>query len=164
MLLLAAPALLGSLGSRVDVEDRLLAAHNRERADVGAPPLVWDERLARDAAEWAQELADSGRFEHSPDDLDSEPQGENLWAGTAGHFQPEAMVGLWSEEKRHYRAGTFPDNSVTGRVEDVSHYTQLIWQDTQAVGCAVRKNAREDVLVCRYSNAGNVIGETPVQS
>jgi len=36
-----------------------------------------------------------------------------------------------------------------------------MWRDTRAVGCAIARGAREDVLVCRYSQAGNYIGERP---
>lgn len=160
-LLLAAPILLGSLGPRDRFEERLLAAHNRERVAAGLAPLRWNPQLANAAGGWARQLAASGRFEHSPDEPHSRPQGENLWAGTAGYFQPEAMVGLWIAEKRNFKPGTFPDNSRTGRVEAVSHYTQLMWRRTDQVGCAIRRGRAEEVLVCRYSEAGNVLGEKP---
>ena len=139
----------------------MLAAHNRERTAAGVEPLQWDERLADSAADWADYLAATGRFEHSPDDPGAKPEGENLWAGTPARFQPEAMVGLWVAEKRHFKPGVFPDNSRSGRVEEVSHYTQLMWRRSGMVGCALRRGRGEDVLVCRYSAAGNVIGERP---
>jgi hypothetical protein len=41
----------------------------------------------------------------------------------------------------------------------VGHYTQLIWPTTREVGCAVAKGQGNDVLVCRYAPAGNVLGE-----
>ena len=43
----------------------MLDGHNRARAIVGVPPLVWDERLAGDAAAYAAELARTGRFQHA---------------------------------------------------------------------------------------------------
>jgi len=89
------------------------------------------------------------------------PEGENLWAGTRGYFAPEAMVDAWVREKRMFRRGRFPDNSLTGRHEDVGHYTQLVWRSTRAVGCARAQSDREDILVCRYSEAGNWVGEYP---
>ena len=60
------------------------------------------------------------------------PEGENLWAGSKGYFTPQAMVDAWIREKKYFRPGTFPDNSVTGRVEDVGHYTQVVWRATNA--------------------------------
>jgi hypothetical protein len=159
----ASPALVGGLGPRQNFEERLLAAHNRERDAMGVELLKWDAVLARSAREWAIHLARTGKFEHSPDDpWYSDPEGENLWAGTVGYYQPESMVGLWVAEKRNFKRGTFPDNSRTGRVENVGHYTQLIWGRTGAVGCALEKGREEDVLVCRYSQAGNVLGQRPI--
>ena len=161
--LLVAPALISGVGPRQNFEERLLAAHNRERDAIGASPLKWDPVLARSARDWAQYLARSGKFEHSPDSpWYTDPEGENLWAGTVGYYQPESMVGLWTAEKRDFKQGVFPNNSRDGRVENVSHYTQLIWARTGAVGCALVPGKREDVLVCRYTQAGNVLGERPL--
>ena len=161
-LALASPLIVGGTGRLTSLDERLLAAHNRERSAAGIEPLAWDPALAVEAAAWGGELAASGDFEHAdfdPDDPD--PQGENLWAGTRGAFTPEQMVGLWIEEKKLFRAGRFPDNSATGRFEDVGHYTQLMWRETDRVGCALAKGAEEEVLVCRYRTAGNVEGERP---
>jgi hypothetical protein len=157
---LSAPLLQGSVGRSTNLEQRLLAAHNRERSAAGLAMLDWDPALAADAADWARELAASGAFEHSPEDPDDEdPQGENLWMGTKGAYSPEDMVGMWIEEKKDFRPGTFPNVSRTGDYGDVGHYTQLMWHDTGTVGCAVAKGREDEVLVCRYLTGGNVIGE-----
>ncbi|MFD1610874.1 CAP domain-containing protein [Sphingomonas tabacisoli] len=158
---LSAPLLTGAIGRTSNLEDRLLAAHNRERATAGVPPLAWDDTLAADAQAWANNLAARGAFQHSPDDPDADPQGENLWAGTPDAWSPEEMVGLWIAEKADYAPGPIPAVSKSGDFEKVGHYTQLIWRNTQRVGCAVAKGAKEEILVCRYSAAGNVIGEQP---
>lgn len=156
-----APILGASIDRTSAIEGRLLAAHNRERAEVGVPALEWDAGLAADAAGWAQALAATDRFAHSPaDPSDPQVQGENLWAGTRGAWAPEEMVGLWIAEKADYRPGIFPAVSRSGSLEKVGHYTQLIWRATRKVGCAVATGTREDILVCRYSSGGNVIGET----
>jgi hypothetical protein len=160
-LVLAAPLLAGATGRLTSLDSRLLAAHNRERGAQGIAPLAWDPALAAEAARWGAELAASGAFEHEPDDGEEDPQGENLWAGTKGAYAPEEMVEGWIEEKRHFRPGRFPDNSATGDFADVGHYTQLMWRDTDRVGCALAAGAEEEVLVCRYRTAGNVVGETP---
>lgn len=161
LLVMTAPLLMGAVGPRSNFDARILAAHNRERNAQGVIPLRWNAELARSAASWAGHLARTGRFEHSPDDPAAEPEGENLWAGTRGYYQPEAMVDLWVAEKAQFRPGTFPNNSRTGRVEAVSHYTQVMWRRTREVGCALDRGRNEEVLVCRYSQAGNVIGELP---
>ena len=156
---LSAPVLIGGTGRLTNFEERVLAAHNRERDALGVPALAWDASLSADAAEWADTLAEEGAFEHSPDPEGVEPQGENLWAGTNGAYAPEEMVGLWIAEKKDYRPGPIPAVSRTGAFEDVGHYTQLVWADTGKVGCALAAGAEEEVLVCRYSQAGNVEGE-----
>ena len=71
------------------------------------------------------------------------------------------MVEGWIEEKKYFRPGRFPDNSTTGDFADVGHYTQLMWRETGRVGCALAEGAAEEVLVCRYRTAGNVVGERP---
>lgn len=156
-LALSAPLMASANGLTANFDARLLAAHNRERDAVGAPPLAWDPELAAGAKAWADRLASTGRFEHS-----QTQDGENLWAGTPGAWSPEEMVGLWIAEKRDYRPGIFPAVSRSGDLRNVGHYTQVIWRDTRRVGCALAPGGREDVLVCRYAKGGNVIGERAI--
>jgi uncharacterized protein YkwD len=161
-LLAATPMMLGSQGTLNNLEERVLASHNRERASAGVEPMSWDPALAADARKWARHLIRVGYLVHYPDDHDDpDPQGENLWAGTTGYYGLESMVGLWIDEKKNFKPGTFPDNTVTGNLEDVGHYTQLMWRSSRSVGCAVARGRHDDFLVCRYSEGGNVIGETP---
>lgn len=155
-----APMLMGFLDQSGDFQQRVLAQHNLEREDVGVPAMHWNAALAVSAQQWADHLARTGRFEHAPENRYA-PQGENLWAGTRGYYSPEAMVSAWIREKRYFKPGAFPNNSVTGNVEDVGHFTQVAWRDSREVGCAVATSSREDILVCRYTQAGNYIGEQP---
>ena len=134
---------------------RLLVAHNLERDRVGVPRLRWNNKLAGDAQAWAETLARTNRFEHSPDLGEA---GENLWMGSAERYSAEQMIGGFVQEVRHFRPGEFPHVSMTGSWHDVGHYTQLIWRDTRQVGCAVARGRANDVLVCRYWPAGNVNG------
>ena len=160
-LVLASPLLIGGTGRLTSLDERLLAAHNRERSASGIPALAWDPVLVAEARSWGEELAASGEFEHDPETDGDDPQGENLWAGTRGAYAPEEMVGGWIEEKKHFRPGRFPNNSATGDFADVGHYTQLMWRESDRVGCALAQGAEEEVLVCRYRTAGNVVGERP---
>jgi Cysteine-rich secretory protein family len=139
--------------------DRILTdLHNRERVQVGAPPLAWDPRLAAAAAAYGPTLAARGTLVHSP--LATRPdQGENLWKGTHGHYSLASMFEAWAGEKWVFRPGTFPWVGPTGRLDDVGHYTQIIWRRTTHVGCAVHQTPAWDYLICRYAPAGNVIGQ-----
>ena len=143
-----------------DFASEVLAAHNTERAALNLPSLVWNETLAAHAAEWANKLAERARLEHSPRD-ERNGEGENLWMGTAGGYTTDQMVDSWAREKQFFVYGTFPDVAASGAGHIVGHYTQMIWRGTSQIGCAVASNGAWDVLVCRYSPAGNMIGEKP---
>ena len=151
---------IGATTASGNFDQRVLAAQNIERERLGLTPLRWNPQLAESAGQWADRLARSHRFEHAPENQIT-PQGENLWAGTRNYFPPESMVSAWAHERKYFKQGIFPDNSTTGNVEDVGHYTQLVWRTTTEAGCAVAHNSDDDILVCRYSQAGNYIGERP---
>jgi len=159
LLLAAVPWLLGATLGATDFNQRILASHNAERATLGLAPLRWNAELAEGAGEWADHLASTGRFEHSPATR-RQPAGENIWGGTAGRFTPERMVGLWLAERRYFKPGVFPANSTSGDPGEVGHYTQVIWRETTDVGCSLARGEREDILVCRYTKPGNVLGQS----
>jgi hypothetical protein len=154
----ALAALPGMQGRVTNLESRMLASHNLERAKMGAEPLTWNAQLAKGAQQWADHLSRHGKFEHSPNIPGQPLEGENIWGGTPGAYSAEAMVNLWVAEKKYYKSGTFPHNSTTGNVADVSHYTQMIWHNTGQVGCGLSGIGAEEILVCRYARPGNVIG------
>jgi hypothetical protein len=135
-----------------------LDAHNKERALMAVPPLIWDAALAARATAWAKELARTDSFEHA----DQKQDGENLWSGTRGAYPPAEMVQAWIDEKILFRPGRFPDVSTNGQWKDVGHYTQLIWYNTTRVGCGLADNANDSFLVCRYGPPGNWIGDNPL--
>jgi hypothetical protein len=156
----AAPAQpLQPQGATGQLAQRILAAHNRERAMVGSPPLQWDAQLAAHAASYGPVLASLRRLVHSP--REGRPgERENLVMAWHGTLSPEGMVDLWSREKRMLRPGSyrFPAVSRTGEWEDVAHYTQMVWPTTTRVGCAIYA-ADWDYLICRYSPPGNIDGK-----
>ena len=144
----------------VDESERLLVVHNAERARLGLPPLMWNAALAREADDYAKILLARGALAHASAN-DRKGNGENLWMGTAGAWNSDAMVGMFLDERRYFRAAAFPDVSLTGNWSDVGHYTQIVWRDTKEVGCALDSGGGMDVLVCRYFPAGNVFGKMP---
>lgn len=140
---------------------RVLAAHNVARAEVGQRPLIWDDALGSEAAKYAVQLAATGAFAHSSPAA-RRGSGENLWMGTRHAFSIEAMMDSWASEKRMFVAGVFPAVNREGDWQEVGHYTQMIWPTTQRVGCALVGTSAFEYLVCRYYPAGNVIG-TPLR-
>ena len=157
LLMAAAPAQPHASRTSAPQERDLLEAHNMARDEVGLVPLVWSERLANDAEEWAEHLARNNLYDHASPEA-RKGQGENLWRGSSGYWNARQKIGFFIEEKRHFRSGHFPDVSRTGRWSDVAHYTQIIWPQTREVGCAVAHTHHDEVLVCRYWPAGNVWG------
>nr|WP_093063963.1 CAP family protein [Sphingomonas sp. OV641] len=137
----------------------MLEGHNRARALAGVPPLQWDEALVASARAYAEEMAQTRRFAHAEQPHGPTRQGENLWTGTRSAYRFEEMLGHWAAEGRDFVNGVTPAFSRTGKWQDVSHYTQMIWRNTTRVGCAIASNRRDDYLVCRYSPPGNVVGE-----
>jgi hypothetical protein len=149
-------------GMRFTVPDknaeRMLAAHNRARAEVGVPPLIWDRELAVGAAEYAAQMSSVGRV-HAPR-AGRNCVRENLLQSLVGSRSPEQMVDVWVAEKAYFKPGIFPDVSTTGDWAKVGHYTQVIWATTTHVGCGVHSDKRYDWTVCRYSPPGNRDGKS----
>jgi hypothetical protein len=144
----------------------ITAAHNRVRARVGVPPLRWNSQLAEVARRWANACVDRdaprGMLDHSSgrSDLFPGPLGENLHATTAPVPDPVQAVEDWAAEAKDYdREG----NACRGGAM-CGHYTQVVWQSTREVGCAVGSCPRlryRGTLVCNYWPAGNWVGERP---
>src|SRR6476661_9783035 len=83
-----APKFSGATG---ELAQGILAAHNRERAAVGSPPLEWDPGLAASAASYGPVLARLHQLVHSP--RDSRPgQRENLAMAYRGTMNVEQLV------------------------------------------------------------------------
>jgi len=133
----------------------LLDAHNEYRREVGSPDLIWSYELESGAQKWADYLASNGLFEHSI----GKEYGENIWWGWGNTYTSTQMVGYWGAEKAKFKNGPFSDT-----MNEVGHYTQIIWKDTDEVGCAVSQDENNGAyyLVCRYYPPGNVYGEYPI--
>jgi uncharacterized protein YkwD len=123
----------------------ILEAHNSYRAKHCVPPLTWSTELAASAQMWANRC--DFNHDYQP------PHGENLFLGTARAYPPQSVVGSWYEEISEYDYGR-PDFS-----EATGHFTQLVWQRTKQIGCAVALCGRDNLWVCRYSPHGNVTGQ-----
>lgn len=152
------PATSTTSQRQTDLNAVMLAEHNAARAEVGVPAMQLDAELSRQALAYAEEMARTGVFAHSPSSARIN-QGENLWAGTKDAFEYKDMSGAWIEEKQFYIHAPFPDVSITGDWHDVGHYTQIIWKNSTRLGCGIATGMNRDWLVCRYSPPGNFIGQ-----
>lgn len=147
----------------------IITAHNKWRAKVGVTEkLSYSPTLAGMAQGWADNLKRSNRcrMRHSKPDGQ---YGENLywasaltWSDGRKELQkvsPEQVVDSWGSEEADY---DYANNRCLPE-KMCGHYTQVVWRTTTAVGCAVAlcEDSLEQVWVCRYQPAGNLVGSKP---
>lgn len=163
ILMLFAISMISAIASNTDLssmeKQEILDAHNRYRAEVNVTGLNWSENLSRQAQQCADYNAAAflpqGRQKHCP----KSGFGQNIaLATTSLKRNLTQMVGQWGAEKKNFINGEYPSVSVTGSPGDVSHYTQMIWQETEEVGCAKNNSRGYQILVCDYSPRGNTNG------
>ena len=118
--------------------------------------LVWSEELAEISLEWLQhlEVNNNCQMEHNWDS----PLGENLMWATY-YMSAEDVVNGWASEEAFYDY----DNNSCQPNEMCGHYTQIVWEATEKVGCAiiVCDGGTEHMWMCNYDPAGNWVGEKP---
>jgi hypothetical protein len=139
-------------------------AHNVVRAAHGLDPLEWDPQLAQIAQAWANTCtnkdSDPSLLDHNENRSNSYPGyvGENIYAST-GTPTPQEAVNWWVGEKQWYH---YSNNTCSAPPnESCSHYTQVVWADTERVGCGVSTCpgiTLRNSIVCNYSPGGNTGG------
>ena len=156
--LYAAPPIAQSAGALSAAEKQeIVNFHNRARAEVGVGPVKWSDTLAASAQNWANNLARTGRHDHSPTRMGS--PGENLAWGSGPSYKAMSGVEYWYNEKKDYAPG---DRSPYRNFGQVGHYTQMVWRSTTEIGLATSRMPNGDLMiVCHYNPAGNMQGEAP---
>lgn len=129
----------------------MIQAHNAVRDRLNLPPLVWSDKVAAVAQQWALTLLERNQFAHRPKSI----YGENLFEVDGARFSPGQVVNQWASESRNY---DYASNRCKGTC---GHYTQIVWRGTQELGCGVASNAKREIWVCDYSPPGNVTGRRP---
>lgn len=131
----------------------ILEVHNHYRNSIGIKDLIWSETLASSAQQWADYLARRTVFHHSQGEY-----GENIWQGSAGYYSQKDMIDHWASEKQFYLPGKpYPNDCQRGKI--CGHYTQIVWRDTQVVGCGLASARDVDYFVCQYDPPGNYLTE-----
>ena len=151
LVLLILVFIAGNLSAESRFDREMISAHNEIRARAGVPPLVWSERLEAVAEDWAKNLLARREFSHRPNGK----LGENLFAITGARSSTTEVIRAWADEARNY-------DYRSNRCSDVcGHYTQIVWRDTQKLGCAVARDNRREIWVCNYDPPGNWVGHRP---
>ena len=108
---------------------------------------------------------------HRPNDSKSpyhQINGENLYWSSALEYEdgsrelemlsPKDIIETWASEEDFYdyKTNTCMEDA------DCGHYTQIVWRETQAVGCAFAIcEDKSQIWACNYSPQGNYLGEWP---
>jgi hypothetical protein len=145
----------------------MLKAHNVVRNKHGLTPLKWSGKLASYSQDWANRLGSTGscKMVHRSGEP---PYGENLyWASPVSWSTGEAsvqsitikdVVKSWTDEEEWYN---YNKNSCRPG-KKCGHYTQVVWEDTTEVGCAIKVCAdKSQSWVCSYNPPGNFVGKRP---
>lgn len=151
----------------------MTAEHNALRRELDLPDLRWSDDLALVAQDWSDTLASQcGTIEHRmPNDF-----GENIaMRSSRGSFAPfsaaEAFEG-WAAEVDCWGYGSIrgtetcdPQCIAALNSTGCGHYTQLVWEDTERVGCGYStcelSGSLVEIWVCNYDPPGNYIGQEP---
>jgi len=149
----AAPPMAPTGMSPQDV-DAITAHHNKVRADVGVGPLRWSPAIAAYAQQWAEQLAisDCQMSHRSPNNY-----GENLFQGTLGAYTAVDAAKAWESEKKDYAGGPLSEANWAR----AGHYTQMVWRQTQLLGCGQAICKRTLIVACNYDPPGNFMGQKP---
>ncbi|NWJ01016.1 GLIP1 protein, partial [Crypturellus undulatus] len=153
---------LPSITDKAFIEE-CVRSHNDYRAKVSPAAsnmryMTWDAALARTARAWANKCLFKHNI-HLKKKYQCHPNftsvGENIWLGSHQIFSVIGAIATWYNEVRFYTFDTRKCTKVCG------HYTQVVWDHSYKVGCAVAfckkvgaiKNAA--LFVCNYSPGGN---------
>ena len=123
----------------------MLKEHNIKRKLHQSCPLKWSSELFNYASQFAAEYSCSGILQHS-----GGKYGENLAFG----YLPIGAIEAWYDEGDAY---------VYGSENVYNHFTALVWNNTNSLGCAYKSCGANTSLnalyiVCSYYPPGNVIG------
>jgi uncharacterized protein YkwD len=141
-------------GAAPDRMKGMVERHNYWRNQLGIGDLVWSDELAVFAQEWANNLAKSCKMKHRQ----KSPYGENIF-WTSASSNPQEVVDAWGSEEQYFNHKT---QKCKGDWSVCGHYTQLIWEKTKKVGCAVAVcTGGGEIWVCNYDPPGNYIGQKP---
>ena len=145
----------------------MLKAHNGVRVKHGLKPLTWSKKLADYSQQWANNLGKGNRCQIRHRD-GMPPYGENLYRASALEWSDgrremlpitiQNVVKAWTDEEKwyNYRSNSCQPGQKCG------HYTQVVWEKTTEVGCAVKMCPdKSQTWVCSYNPPGNFQGVRP---
>jgi len=180
--------------TNTSIKTKIVDRHNYYRSLVFSDSdLVWDESVAQHAQTWANYLANHFKqsdvgvvkphaktFQTNLHTEDDYAEGENIaWSNYGRGYLTDSPIDIssvnlasgnvdgsidaWAVEKAFYDYARNTQKSGYEN-EQIGHYTQIVWQKTKKVGCAIANSNTDrggEWVVCRYAEAGNYVGQKP---
>ncbi|MFI6313128.1 CAP family protein [Nocardia fusca] len=141
-----AALMIGSLPAAAPAQAQASAAildlMNTVRAKYHAPPLEWNNDLARAATAYTKAC------KNKPSNADGR-YGESRWHSTNNNAGIRDAVNAWAGQASKYRF----DNRYSSETGD---FTQLVWKDSSRVGAGIAKCSTGTFVVARYTPPGNI--------
>jgi len=133
-----------------------IESHNKLRAEHGCPPLVHAQDLSDFAQKWADQIAATGRFQHSEAKLNGVKLGENIamrWSSGGADYDGDGATKQWYSEIGVHDFTREPRSLASG------HFTQVVWKASREAGFGKSKSKDGKCFVVgSYRPAGNLIG------
>ena len=126
----------------------ILIKHNYYRGLHQVGNLQRDSTLEAIAQKTADEMIKKDNFIFSSDKYNGKKIGQNLFYYW-GSFTGEKIADIWyeSESKYNYSNPTYSS--------DYGDFTQVVWKNTQKIGCGYACNENQCYGICVYYPAGN---------
>eukprot|EP00798_Chlamydomonas_sp_ICE-L_P019549 gene19549-26231_t len=131
----------------IDKVNGLRSLHN-------AQPVKWSQQLASVSFDWANHMAQSNKFAHSDTDM-----GENLAAFYGNNTGSDGTPFVLRAVESWYNESLVYNFNKPGYQNDTGHFTQLVWNASNAIGAAVGRAMDGTIyVVMNFMPAGNVGG------
>ena len=136
-----------------DFVNSILAAHNRERAAVGVPPLVWNNTAAAHAKAWVEYLA-AGKTGGKINHCFQLPESERTDACPEKHHEGENLAVLVGPDSIAGPA-QLAQASIWLNEKPILHYLAVVSNTSISVGCGIATGmtpllANYHIMSCRY--------------
>ena len=132
------------------IREELLTAHNNYRKKHAVGSLSRNSSIEAIAQEYSEKLASTYTFGHSYNMYNGKPLGENLYSSST--IPDGISVAMdWYEEYVDY---DFKSDYIPG----TGHFTQIVWKESQYLGCGLGSSEGYYVVTCNYFPMGNIVG------
>ena len=140
---------------------------NEYRQKANAKPLEWDNNLENKAQEWINYLCENENCQMRHPRTIQEQNiylNGNTWGQNLAYFKrrnvnkplqgtvDEIIYNWGSVECNNYNE----ENPEIRNKGMIGHFTQLVWKDTDKLGCAKINKGDETLYACNYSPSGNI--------